>query len=58
VLACPRCGGRLRLLAVIEDAAIIRRILQHLRLPNEIPPPRPARAPPATIPAGMNGLVW
>jgi hypothetical protein len=38
VLACPGCGGRLRLIAVIEDAAIIRRILQHLRLPDEIPP--------------------
>ena len=46
VLACPRCGGRLRLVALIEQAAVIRRILGHLRLPIEIPPPRPARAPP------------
>jgi hypothetical protein len=30
VLACPRCGGRFRLVALIEDAAVIRRILTHL----------------------------
>ena len=48
VLACPRCGGRLRLIALIEDAAVIGRILRHLGLPDTIPAPRPARAPPAT----------
>jgi hypothetical protein len=46
VLACPRCGGRLRLVALIEQAAVIERILHHLDLPAEIPAPRPARAPP------------
>jgi hypothetical protein len=46
VLACPRCGGRLRLIALIEDAAVIDRILRHLGVPTEIPAPRPARAPP------------
>ena len=45
VLACPRCGGRLRLIALIEEAAVIGRILRHLGVPTEIPPPRPARAP-------------
>ncbi len=30
VLACPRCGGRLRLIALIDDAAVIQRILRHL----------------------------
>jgi hypothetical protein len=29
VLSCPRCGGRLRLLALIEEAAVIGRILRH-----------------------------
>jgi hypothetical protein len=47
VLACPRCGGRLRLVALIEDAAVIARILRHFGLPGTIPSPRPARAPPA-----------
>jgi hypothetical protein len=50
VLACPRCGGRLRLMALIEDAAVITRILDHLGLPAEIPASRPARAPPAAEP--------
>ena len=51
VLACPRCGGRLRLIALIEEASVIERILRHLGLPTEIPEPRPARAPPLPIDA-------
>jgi len=50
VLACPRCGGRLRLIALIEQAAVIERILSHLGLSAQIPAPRPARAPP--LPGG------
>lgn len=46
VLACPRCGGRLRLVALIEEAAVIDRILRHVGVPTEVPTPRPARAPP------------
>jgi hypothetical protein len=46
VLACPRCGGRLRLVALIEEAAVIERILRHLGVPTEVPAPRPARPPP------------
>jgi hypothetical protein len=32
VLACPRCGGRMTVLATIEDPAVIHRILTHLGL--------------------------
>jgi len=46
VLACPRCGGRLRLVALIDEAAVVQRILRHLGLPTEVPEARPARAPP------------
>jgi hypothetical protein len=49
VLACPRCPGRLRLLAVIEDRTAVRRILTHLGLPTEVPRPRPPRAPPRRV---------
>lgn len=49
VLACPRCGGRLRLIALVEEAAVINRILRHLGLPPAIPAPRPARAPPLPV---------
>ena len=49
VLACPRCGGRLTLIALIDDPAVIGRMLQHLELPTEVPEVRPARAPPALL---------
>jgi hypothetical protein len=38
-------GGRLRLIALIDETAVIARILRHLGLPTEIPAARPARAP-------------
>jgi hypothetical protein len=43
VRACPRCGGRMRLIATIEDPRVIRRILAQLRLPPEGPDPSPSR---------------
>jgi hypothetical protein len=46
VLACPRCGDRLELIALIEDPSVIRRILSHLGLPTDVPAARPARSPP------------
>ena len=46
VLKCPRCGGRLRLIALIEASAVARRILTHLALPADVPRPALARAPP------------
>ena len=46
VLACPRCGGRMRLIATIEDPRVIRRILAHLGLPTQGSDPRPSRPPP------------
>jgi hypothetical protein len=46
VLACDRCGGRLRLIALIQQAEVIGRILTRLGVPAEVPTPRPARSPP------------
>jgi hypothetical protein len=40
------CGGRFRLIALIEDGSVIERMLRHLHLPTEAPTPRPGRAPP------------
>lgn len=51
VLACPGCGGRLRLVALIEQASAIARLLRHLELPTDVPEPRPARAPPPPLDA-------
>jgi hypothetical protein len=38
--------ARLRLIALIEDTRVIRRILAHLGLPTAVPATRPSRAPP------------
>jgi len=46
VLACPRCGGRLRLIALLEAGLVTARILRHVGLPSDVPPARPALAPP------------
>jgi hypothetical protein len=41
VLRCPRCAGRMQLIATIEDPAVIQRILAHLGLPGAREDPRP-----------------
>jgi hypothetical protein len=48
VLACPRCGGRLRLIATVEDPAVVGTILAHLGLlhPGDSPGPAPPSADP------------
>ena len=45
VLACPRCGGRLRLIATVEDPRAIREVLDALALSTE----PMDRAPPSTL---------
>ena len=63
VLACPRCGGRLRFIAAVEDPAVVGKILAHLGLlsPGASPGPAPpsadprAAAPPASNPASPRG---
>jgi hypothetical protein len=45
-LACPTCGGDIRLIAFITDPGPIRKILTHLGEPLEPPPLSPARGPP------------
>jgi hypothetical protein len=38
VLECPRCFGRMRIVAAIHSAEATRRILQYLGLPSRAPP--------------------
>jgi hypothetical protein len=55
VLACPRCGGRLRLLATVEDPDAIRAILAAVAVSRE-----PAeRAPPfaASLDISLPGAI-
>jgi hypothetical protein len=42
---CPNCGGALKIIAAIEDPAVIVKILTHLGLPARAPPRAPARSP-------------
>ena len=46
VLACPQCGGRMVVLATIEDPTVIRRILRHLGLSLDAGDPASARGSP------------
>ena len=46
VLACPHCGGRLRLIATLHDPAVIRKILAHLG--RSLSEQSPGPAPPAS----------
>jgi hypothetical protein len=43
---CPTCNGPLKLIAVIEQAAVIEKILAHLNLNTHPPPRTPARYDP------------
>ena len=44
-LLCPRCSSRLRIISLIMEPAVVRRILRSLDLPSEPPPVARARAP-------------
>ena len=46
VLTCPHCDGPRKLIALINDGLVVRKILAHLGLSTEPPPLAPARAPP------------
>ncbi|MSP98404.1 MAG: hypothetical protein EXR29_14550 [Betaproteobacteria bacterium] len=52
-LECPRCKGPMRVIALINDAGVVQRILKHLGL---WAPRQNERAPPAAteavLPAG------
>jgi len=45
-LDCPKCHGRMRILAVIMKAEVVQRLLGNLGLPTEPPRISPPRAPP------------
>jgi len=40
---CPRCGGRLKIIAAIVDPQVIAQILTHVGFPARAPPRSPAR---------------
>ena len=42
VEGCPRCAGRMQLIAMIDDPAVIERIRAHLALPGTRDGPQPS----------------
>ena len=42
-LACPKCGGPMKVLATITDPEVVRKVLTSLGLPTRGPPVAPAR---------------
>ena len=45
VLKCPKCDGRLRVLAAVTERASVSRILAHIGVPTEAPEVARARDP-------------
>ena len=54
-LACPKCGTQMHVIALIDDATVIRRILEHLRRWAPRHARKNQRAPPADG-KGIDGL--
>ncbi len=52
VLACPECGGRLKLIAFFAEGTVAGRILDHLGLDSQGPPVARAQAPPELFDPG------
>jgi len=46
VETCPRCGAKMKVIALVQDPASIARYLRHLGLPTAEPSMMPARGPP------------
>jgi hypothetical protein len=51
-LTCPRCAEAMVVLALISDPPVVRKILRHLGLPDEVPPLTPA------APTSMDGPLF
>ena len=49
VLACPRGGGRLRVIASVQDPAVVRTLLTHVGRALSTEAPGPAPPAPAAI---------
>ena len=46
VETCIKCGGKMKIIAAIEDPKVIRKILEHMGLDTKPPRLMPARGPP------------
>ena len=61
ILACALCGGRMRVLSVIEEGPVARKILHHLGAASYPPVRAPARDPPLPelpLPPSIDAHDW
>ena len=56
-LKCPKCKGRMKILAAITKPEAIRKILDHLGIPSEAPPRTAARPRPQAELSGTADLA-
>jgi hypothetical protein len=56
-LTCPKCQGRMKILAAITKPEAIRKILDHLGIPSEAPRRTAARPPPRAELSGTSDLA-
>jgi hypothetical protein len=56
-LTCPKCQGRMKILAAITKTDAIRKILDHLGIPGEAPRRTAARPPPQAELSGTSDLA-
>ena len=57
-LTCPKCNGRMKILAAITEPDVIRKILDHLGIPSEAPRRTAARPPPQAELSGTADLDY
>ena len=56
-LECPKCKGPMRVISLIEDSEVIRRVLRHLGLWAPQQPPQKIHGPPEPGLAGSSPNV-
>ena len=56
-LTCPKCQGRMKILAAVTKPEAIRKILDHLEIPSEAPSRTAARPPPQAELSGRADLA-
>ena len=56
-LTCPKCNGRMKILAAITKPDAIRKLLDHLGIPSEAPRRTAARPPPQAELSGTSDLA-
>ena len=56
-LTCPKCNGRMKILAAIVEPDAIRKILDQLGIPSEAPHRTAARPPPQAELSGTSALA-